>query len=305
METDPKYRDPVVEAIAAEAIAREERAEQDRIAAAEQAELARVYQLSFWPDERRAMPEAFVFSAVFAAVKTDKQITRQSLASINGLTAIYTGPRLNQVHADVWQGIMHLARQQPEGTLIRFTAHQLLRLIGRHTGKRQREQLKKWIAQLCASDLLVRDDSRNVAFGGHLLTRVTEGDRLDESVFDVIVTRPIARVLESGFGTINWSQRQALHQKPLALWLQLFFSVFGKPVAVAQLHKLSGSTCQLKEFRRMLADALTALHRAGGHAAAIDRERDVVVPCPEARPPRAPRPRRGQQRVLPFERPSK
>ncbi len=271
-------------------------------------ERARVYQLSFWPDERRAMPEAFIASAVFAAIKTDKQITRKPLASINGLTAIYTGPRLNQVHADVWQGIMHLARQQPEGAVIRFTAHQLLRLIGRHTGKAQREQLKRWIAQLCASDLLIQDDASRVRFGGHLLTRIAETDHvvLDQSAFAVVITRNVARVLESGFGTIDWRQRQALHNKPLALWLQLFFSRFRRPVPVAQLHALSGSEATLRRFRQHLAAALTDLHRAGGHAAVIDREHDQVVPSEEARPPRPPRPRkRGQQRVLPFERPSK
>jgi len=42
------------------------------------------------------------------------------LASGQELTINYEGKRLTQVHADVWQGIMHLSRRAPEESLIRL-----------------------------------------------------------------------------------------------------------------------------------------------------------------------------------------
>jgi hypothetical protein len=271
----------------------------------EQREEGRIYQLAFWPDDRRAMPEDFIFSAVFGAVKANRQVTREALASINGLTVIYTGPRLNQVHADVWMGIMHLARQLPEGTLVRFTAAQLLRLIGRHTGKSQREQLKTWIAQLCATDLMIQQDVSGKRFAKKILDRpdgdLAEQDRGGQSAFAVVIPRDVARLLSSGFGTVDWQQRMALQNKPLALWLQLFFSRFRRPVNVAQLHALSGSGASLKEFRRKLAIALEELHGAGGHAAAIDRASDTVAPTTR-RPPRQRRQLHEGQECIPFPR---
>lgn len=268
---------------------------------------ARVYQLSLWPDNARAIPESFVACALFAAIqgKHSTAQKRARLASINGITVIYTGQRLTQVHADVWQGIMHLARQQGEGAIVRFSASQLLRLIGRHTGKTQHEQLKVLIAQLCGAVVEIQHDDVQRRFFGSLLPRGAADDA--EGMYCVEISRELARVLSDGIGLVDWGVRMKLRNKPLALWLQLYFSRFTKPAPVAQLHALSGSGASLKEFRRHLAAALNELHSARGHAAAIDRERDVVVACPEARPPRAPRPRRsiGQQRVLPFERPAK
>src|SRR6188768_482616 len=288
-------RDSIIEAIAGPVLE-----------AFQKREDARVYQLAFWPDARRAMPEDFIFSAVFGAVKRNRQVTREALASINGLTVIYTGPRLNQVHADVWMGIMHLARGLPEGALVIFTAAQLLRLIGRHKGKSQREQLKTWIAQLCATDLIIQQDGSRKRFAKKILERpdddLAEQDVGNQSAFAVLIPRDVAKLLSEGFGTVDWEQRMTLQNKPLALWLQLFFSRFRKPVSVSQIHELSGSGASLKEIRRKLGRALEELHAAGGHSAIIDRENDSVIPVKAA-----PRPARRQlderQEPLPFSRP--
>lgn len=63
-----------------------------------------VYQLAFWPDDKRAMPGEFIACALFSALqgKDAEYVERQRLASVNGLTVIFTGKRLTQVHADVW-----------------------------------------------------------------------------------------------------------------------------------------------------------------------------------------------------------
>lgn len=296
METNP-FEHYWIEAEAAK-LERERRAEQGRM-----------YQLALWPDTERAMPADFVACALFGAIqgKHSVYVKRQQLASVNGITVIFTGQRLTQVHADVWQGIMHLARQQSEGRLVRFTAGQLLRLIGRHTGKAQHEQLKVWLAQLGATMVEIQDDAKRRRFFGSLLPRGGARDEQDDSLYAIEISRDLARVLSGGFGTIDWRQRERLMNKPLALWLQIFFSRFRKPASVELLHALSGSGATVRRFRQHLAKALDDLHRVGGHSASIDRGTDRVVPNPEARAPRPHRAPRGpgQQRVLPFERPSK
>lgn len=95
-------------------------------------EAAKVYQLALWPNEKRAMPTEFVRSALFAAIqgKDSTYLERVEIASANDLSIIYTGHRLTQVHADVWEGIMHLARGVPESTVVTFRAREFLRLIG-------------------------------------------------------------------------------------------------------------------------------------------------------------------------------
>jgi hypothetical protein len=293
--------DPVLQALAAETIT----AIRKR---AEQAEAAKVYQLAFWPEDERAMPGDFIACALFTASKITGYAKRSALASINGLTVIYTGKRLTQVHADVWMGIMHLARERYEGDVVRFRGRTLLELIGRFTHKGQREQLKGWISELQATSVAVQTDETQRRFSGSLLPEHTEDDGLDEAgagetVYAIKISRELARVLSGNHWRVDWELRKRLQNKPLALWLQTYFCRFKKPVAVEQLHTLSGCTAPLKSFRRQLAIALDDLHYVGGHSAVIDRETDTVVAHGGRLASPRPRPANdGRQTVLPFVR---
>ena len=288
--------DPVIEALAAEAQAAIRKAEND-------AEAAKVYQLAFWPDDERAMPGDFIACALFSAAKVTTYVDCGQLASVNGLTVIFTGKRLTQVHADVWMGIMHMARERMEGDVVRFRARTLLELIGRSTHQSQREQLKRCVRQLQATSVLIQDDAKQRRFGGSLLPWHAEDDGIGETLFAVDISRELAKILSGRFWRIDWELRKRLQNKPLALWLQTYFCRFTKPVTVEQLHALSGSGSPLKEFRRKLARALDDLHYVGGHSAVINREADTVVahggriPCLRPRPAND-----GRQTVLPFVR---
>ena len=83
-----------------------------------------VRQFSFWADEKRAMPSDFIACALFAGIqeKDVAYLNDVEIANANGLRIVFKGNQLTQVHADVWQGIMHLARRQNEGATVRFKA---------------------------------------------------------------------------------------------------------------------------------------------------------------------------------------
>jgi hypothetical protein len=241
-------------------------------------------QLTFWGDDKRAMPTQFIASALFSVVqpKDAGYLDGVLLASGQGLTINYKGKRLTQVHADVWQGIMHLARRAPEETVIRFRARTFLRMIGRDTGKSQRDQLHEWITDLQATSLQVLDEGSNKLYFGSLLP---EGGR-DQSTpqdraYVVKINRGLCKLFEAGFATINWDQRLRLRGKHNAQWMQHDFSWSKKPVHVSELHRLSGSAATLTQYKRNLREALTDLEAEGGHAAFIDKY-DIVRPKPAA-----------------------
>lgn len=284
--------DPVIDAIASETAA--------AIALRElQAEQAKIYQLAFWPDDDRAMPGDFIACALFTASKTTSYVTRCELASINGLTVTFTGKRLTQVHADVWMGVMHLARAARTGDVVSFYGRQLLDLIGRHTHPAQRHQLKAWLSQLTATEVLI-SQGRTESFGGSLLPWRKETDAAGGTIYRVEISRELSRLLSGNHHVVDWETRKALQNKPLALWLQTFFSRFKRPVAVKNLHALSGSGAPLKGFRRQLAAALEDLHVAGGASASIDRATDTVIGIRRPPPPKPRRPLHDGQEVLPF-----
>jgi hypothetical protein len=243
-------------------------------------------QLTFWADDKRAMPTQFIASALFSVVqpKDAGYLDGVLLASGQGLTINYKGKRLTQVHADVWQGIMHLSRRAPEETLIRFRARTFLRMIGRETGKSQRDQLHAWITDLQATSVEVLDETSKRLYFGSLLP---EGGRDQSTPQDraylVKINRGLCKLFEAGFATINWDQRLRLRGKHNAQCMQHYFSWSKKPVHLAELHRLSGSAATLAQYKRNLREALADLEAEGGHAAFIDKY-DVVRPKPTGSP---------------------
>jgi hypothetical protein len=229
-------------------------------------EKTKIYQLAFWPDDKRAMPGDFIACALFSCLqgKDSEYVERQTLASINGLSVSFTGRRLTQVHADVWEAIMHLSRQLPEGSLVKFRARQLLRLMGRQTGGKQRDDLNLWIEQLTATSVVIRDEANRQRFRGSLLPRSAERDGDDDTLYVVDINRDLARVLSTNLFLVEWDKRQKLQQKPLASWLQRHFSRFQKPITATELYRLSGSTTKrLVDFRKQLRVALGDLETIG------------------------------------------
>jgi hypothetical protein len=245
-------------------------------------ESSKVYQLAFWPDDKRAMPGDFIACALFSCLqgKDSDYVERQTLASINGLSVTFTGRRLTQVHADVWEAIMHLSRQLPEGSYVRFSARQLLRLMGRQTGGKQRDDLDLWINQLTATSVVIHDEKKHQRFRGSLLPRSAEKTEDDDTLYSVDINRDLAKVLSANANLflVDWEKRRQLQQKPLAAWLQRHFSRFQKPLAVAELYRLSGSTTKrLVDFRKLLRVALADLQRVGVLTAwRIDEATDTV-----------------------------
>jgi hypothetical protein len=245
-------------------------------------ESSKIYQLAFWPDDKRAMPGDFIACALFSCLqgKDSDYVERQTLASINGLSVTFTGRRLTQVHADVWEAIMHLSRQLPEGSYVRFSARQLLRLMGRQTGGKQRDDLDLWINQLTATSVVIHDEKKHQRFRGSLLPRSAEKTADDDTLYSVDINRDLAKVLSANANLflVDWEKRRQLQQKPLAAWLQRHFSRFQKPLAVAELYRLSGSTTKrLVDFRKLLRIALADLQTVGVLTAwRIDEATDTV-----------------------------
>jgi hypothetical protein len=239
---------------------------------------APVVQFAMWPDNKRAMPTDFVACALFAALhgKNTQHLRGEHIASINGYTVAYTGKRLTQVHADIVMGALHLMRGLPEGESVEFRIRSFLRLIGRHTGKTDRDSFRQLVDDVIATALRITAPDGKVSYSGSILTKARDVSEDDDTLFVLEVNRELAKLFDNGFGTVDWEKRKSLMRQPLCLWLQLYFAKFTKPVAVAELHRLSGSTAPLKKFRQNLRAALDVLRKKDVANAWIDRESDSV-----------------------------
>lgn len=226
---------------------------------------ARVYQLSLWNDVQRGVPNEFVRSALFPAISPNKAryVQRETLFSQEGFTIEYTGQQLTQSDLDVYEGIMHLGRSMHEGNQIEFTAHSLLKLVGRDTGKSQHEWLLNVLQRLTATSLLIRRGGDRVYWGSLL----PEGAaNLDSGRYRVELRREMLQLFARGYTLIEWDQRRALGKKPLAQALHGWICSHKQPhaVTVKFLHGLTGSQQkELRFFKAKLRAALAEIEATG------------------------------------------
>ena len=228
-------------------------------------ESAKVYQFPLWGNPQRGVPNEFARSALFAAIhgKSREYLLDKPIFSQNGFSITYTGISLTQAHLDVFEGIMHLAREMPEGNAVCFTAHSLLKLIGRGTGKSDHVRLLLTLKELTATAVVIKREGYGT-YCGSLLPEWA--DRGDNGKFSIRINRDLIKLFERGLTVIEWQQRKALARKPLAQALHVWLCSHDKPypVTVQYLHDMTGSQIkQLWKFRQSLKAALNELKRVG------------------------------------------
>jgi hypothetical protein len=224
-----------------------------------------VVQLPLWPEPKRGAPNSFIRSALFAAIQSkDRQYMKETLlASQDGIVIKYTGEQLNQADLDVWETIVHLAREQPLGTFCSFTAHGLLKALGLPTGNSQHKQLHSTIIRLTACAVEVTHEGKT--YFGPLIKSGAKDDMTRH--YGVELNKGIIRLFgENQWTALDWQQRQALRGQPLAQALHAFYSSHRQPFAVKleTLKAYTGSrNKQAASFKRQLKLALQELVEVG------------------------------------------
>lgn len=221
-------------------------------------------QLPLWPESTRGVPNIALRSALFSATRKDERpyLERQKIYAQNGITILYSGPRLNQGDLDVWETVLHIARVQMLGNECRVNAYQLLKAQGKTDTGKNRRTLDRRLTHMKTTGLDVKVGK--YSYEGSLIDEVY---RAEESREYVIRLNPklLALFETDQFTQIEWSIRRALNGKPLAQWLHGYYASHVKPFAVkiATLYRLCGSEAErMDHFRETLRAALDTVASA-------------------------------------------
>lgn len=238
---------------------------------------AKIIQLPLWPEPVRGAPNSFLRSALFAAIqgKGRKQMKRELLASMQGITVRFTGEQLDQSDLDVWEQAVHLARRHPLGHVCHFTGYAFLKALGRSTGTSDYQWLENVLERLVACAVII--DSKTKKYIGNLLASWKK-DQETRSYKLTLNPDTVKLYGWNDWTAIDWEQRQELRGKPLALWLHGFYSTHARPhpLKIETLHQLCGSANKdIHDFKRQLTGAFADLEAATGIKATI--ESDLVV----------------------------
>lgn len=217
--------------------------------------------LDLWPDSVRGVPNAVLRGSLFSVSKTRTTAKkRELLAAVDGIEVRFMGIRFNQTDLDVWEMLLHLARMQPLGNRVEFSANAFLKALGRGSGKTQHEQLKEGIARLQAGNVEITWTKEGKTYGGSLVAEYYRDEETERYV--VVFTEKLLGLYEGGYSHIDWTQRQALGNNSLAKWLHGFYATHAAPYPykVDTLRTLCGSNNGvLRDFRRSLKNALDEL----------------------------------------------
>jgi hypothetical protein len=222
-------------------------------------------QLPLWPEPKRGAPNSFIRSALFAAIqgKAREYIKGATLASQSGIVVKYTGEQLNQNDLDVWETLVHLAREQPLGTSATFSAHSVLTALGLPTGNSQHKQLHSTIIRLSACSVEVTHEGRT--YFGPLIKSGAKDEVTRHYVIEL--NKEIIRLFgENQWTALDWQQRLQLKEKPLTQALHAYYSSHRVPFAVKleTLKAYTGSrNKQPAGFRRQVREALQVLKDIG------------------------------------------
>ena len=229
---------------------------------------AKVVRLPLWPAELRTCPSCVLRSALFGVVQRGrrKALERAILATWEGVTIRYTGWRLDQGDLDVWLAALHLAREHNLGVRVPVTVNEMLRTMGRCTGKHDHEWFKGAVARLTACAVEITAGRKT--FGGPLI----EGFERDEETGEhVLYLSPrLADLFEDGdYTRIDWEIRRNLGMD-LAKWLHGYIASHRATeknphrLGLKKLRELCGSeTDELWKFRQQVRDAMRELQAAG------------------------------------------
>ena len=220
--------------------------------------------LDLWPDPVRSFPNVVFRSALFGISKIrDVSKKRTLIAAVEGIEIRFKGERFNQTDLDVCEQLLHMAREHPLGSKIEFSAHSLLKALGRDVGDSQHEQLKEDITRLTSGVVEITWTKEKKSFGGALVNAYYRDEVTGRYVIEF--SKKIRMLYDSGATYVEWEQRKALGQNNLAKWLHSFYATHANPFPykVDTLRELCGSVGTLFAFRRQIKTGLQKLQSLG------------------------------------------
>lgn len=242
--------------------------------------VAKQLKLELWPDAVRGVPNALLRGALFGVSTERKMLQKRTvIAAVDGYEIRFKGETFNQTDLDVFESLLHLAQPHALGKRVEFSAHSLLKTLGRGTGGQDHERLKDEMARLIGGVVEISDLKGKKTYMGTLV----QDAGIDEATgrWEAVFNKKMLKLYENGYTLVDWDQRQTLGKNNLAKWLHGHYASHAKPFPykVETIMELCGSTTKrLGDFRKLLRTALTQLVEIGAIKSwTIDPKTDLLV----------------------------
>lgn len=227
----------------------------------------------FWPEQFRALPNEIFRSSLFNA--RNKQQARTNMKNheiyvIGPARMTYTGEELRQDDETVWLQLIQLAKSQPPGEPIYFTANAFLKAIGWPTNTPSYVRLRECLTRMQATSLQVITE-RLGEDSGKAISMIPEFEWKNSATnkplrkYMVRIAPPLVKLFgrQGHFTRVEWAQRLDL-PVGLASWLHGYLASHAKPhpIRLETIREGAGLTSErLAHVRDLVENALRELKR--------------------------------------------
>jgi len=209
-------------------------------------------------------PNPFIRSSLFGLVKKGeaKFVDAKLIATQGDHTLLYSGKELNQANLDVWLCLQKIWIEN-DCKPVECDSKEILKTIGLSYAKGDKLWLKDKIEDLVKATLLFEFDNGRTGFTGRLIKELEWTGDYHTFKFD------LDNKLKNMFGCndftyLDFKKRREI-RSDLGTWLFSYYRSHKElfPIHISKLYLYSGSSSELKEFKRSLKNAHEELLKVG------------------------------------------
>lgn len=234
-------------------------------------------QLPLWHDRVRGLPNPIARSSLFTVGNQNEPRafyqTHRTIQTLAGWLMTVRGEELRQDDEDVFLQLIHLARCQPLGEAVSFSAYSFLKELGWKRSAEGYARLKASFDRLQFTSIRLSADTTDTGgfylYQGALLRKFvgkSSDSQAPKTKWSVWLEPEIIKLFgPSTYTQVWWEQRLRL-RSALAKYLHSYFSTHEAPypLKVETLKGLTGSrAARLTDFRKALRVALQQLVAEG------------------------------------------
>jgi len=251
----------------------EQQAKASPVVAETAQQLERQLMLPFWPDQFRSLPNEIFRSALFNARNRKQKreyLKEREIYVIGDGRVTYTGEELRQDDETVWLQLIQIAKSQPVGETVRFTAHSFCKAIGWPIKGASYTRLRDCLTRMQATSLQVIAKRLGGGRGkGMSMIPVFEWQDNETGAplthYEVTLAEPLVELYggERYFTRVEWAQRLDLPDG-IATWLHGYFASHDTPFPIKLETIKSGAgltTTKMTHLRESVKAALDELKR--------------------------------------------
>jgi hypothetical protein len=223
-----------------------------------------------------AMPNHINRSSLFAPIARGRRKFHRQTPMVTRSDCVleYTGEQLDEADADLVMALIFFAKQSPLGVPVPLNRAELLRKLGRGTGKQQYEWLHRRIKALTEATLFLEarkpDGSIRYSIGKTVSFRIVSSFVYDDKTESYIYTLDPRWVQMFGnreYALIDWDKRLQIGRgQDMAKALQRLFATSRDPIQRYALDWLKDKL----EYSGRMRDFRDALMRACGELERLD-----------------------------------